>query len=849
MLFAVLLATSLLWHGDIIIAQQHANVPPAAIVKKKSSEKPEAVVLGFVRLVNGRIRTWGPPWMPTDLPVPPVSELKELETVGVFRVTENAWLQGLYRRENSGFYFSRTWRAATDPAVVFATIEVPSDRYTGTVETSAMVVTGREQTFELTADDVGKRKYIGKLELDSFFDLKSQNDSSIRLSVIRNYKVQMPLFATTTDGKFVPGEIIDDVSTSYRELRVTQLRFYVPIEKLSGIVIAPAGMGTERFEHANLGLQPDIVPQLPGNAEAGKAQVTIPEISDSHTLRLTLPNGAIAEVMGVGRLHNDQPEWWSVDGRDQIKIADVTAADLHGLGTVIAMKLDKYSSATPYLEHDRRREYIGERSVSLGSGVILVGLDPTHERASEDLTISVAAAEPEILQRVEVTQKSVSIPKTDDRVISRLLKAESVGPDQCSVLFNFQPNGLLTFVGIDRSGAVVMPSDGLIAAKYAKLTFPVPLEQLQEILVRHYPRANAKIEGISLRPGNITTLTTSIAVVARKDEQIQQDRDRDDGSSNWDSTSPGALGKLVFGITLKGMVVDADGKPVPEVPIISDAISELRKNPHPKEICRSDANGEFEFHVTASSRFRDLAAMNDKGFGSGHFEHPDVPVRIVFRPWGSVSGTLRLGDKSAVNDEIHLLWFKTQTDADGTFEFPKVPFGRAQLVSRRDVSRPGRSDPGHLSLRTEVFVDAGKTTIVNLGGSGRTVVGRITLPEDYSNKISLDGIRGEIKRIPEDPPYPPGIGWEDQKQAWYHEWAGEPAGREYLKRSLTQSFRIEAEGVFVIHDIPPGDYELTATSTGGQKNAMFAHLKFTVDDDPSNTPVAIGEINAIIIGP
>ena len=70
-----------------------------------------------------------------------------------------------------------------------------------------------------------------------------------------------------------------------------------------------------------------------------------------------------------------------------------------------------------------------------------------------------------------------------------------------------------------------------------------------------------------------------------------------------------------------------------------------------------------------------------------------------------------------------------------------------------------------------------------------------------------------------------------------------------MKRSLTQGFSVEAEGFFVIQDIPPGDYELTATSRGGQPNAMFAHLKFTVDDDASNAPVAIGEINAIIIGP
>ncbi len=676
-LFRVLLAAGLFWPNDIASGQLAENVPQSENAAAKSHEPQEAVLLGYVRLVHGRIRTWGPEWKPADLPVPPVSELKELETAGVFRVAQNARLQVIYWRDGYGFYLSRQWRSASDPTVMYATIQVPSDRYTGTVETTVVFASGSKKTIAFTADDVGKRKYIGENDLDSLSDLQSHGDGSIEMCLMYRHKGQPPSFAEATDGTFVAGEIVEDVMTYYDGLHMARIRFRMPIEKLRGIVIVAAGIKVKKFEHSNLRLQPDIFAPLRASAETGNGPTTLQEVSDTHTVRLTLSNGAVADVVGVGRLNNGQPEWWSVDGKDRIEHLDVTVAEMDGLGIVVALKLSKYSSATPYLERDGRREYLGERSFSTSSGIILVGLDPKNEPtsenlSSENLTIVVSAAEPETLQLVEVAPKSTSIPKTDDRIISRLLKVESAGPNQCSVLFNFQSNGLLKFAGIDSSGTILIPSSGLIAAEYAKLTFPVPLEQLREIAVQHAPRAEAKIAGISLRPGTVTTPTVFVSEVTRTEEQLRQDQDRDNGSSTG-MTYPGFLGVAIVGKKISGVVVDSEGKPMSDVPIFTcrdPAFSELGNKPDLKESCRSAADGKFEFRVDLSNPSRNIAAMNDDGFGWGKYEHPDTPVDIVFRPWGSVSGTLRLGDKPAANNKVMLWWFETQTNAEGKFEFP-----------------------------------------------------------------------------------------------------------------------------------------------------------------------------------
>ncbi len=163
----------------------------------------------------------------------------------------------------------------------------------------------------------------------------------------------------------------------------------------------------------------------------------------------------------------------------------------------------------------------------------------------------------------------------------------------------------------------------------------------------------------------------------------------------------------------------------------------------------------------------------------------------------------------------------------------------------------GRRDAGNSTRSTEILVESGKGMTVNVGGKGTTIVGRIALPDDSNVQVKLDATRGKITCLPDSPPYPPGIKMPKSQKEWYEKWATGPMGREYLQRSLRQNFSVNAEGVFVVHDIPPGDYELQVATTENKpsKNGIFVYYKFTVDEDESNTHVSLGELKAIIIGP
>ncbi len=160
---------------------------------------------------------------------------------------------------------------------------------------------------------------------------------------------------------------------------------------------------------------------------------------------------------------------------------------------------------------------------------------------------------------------------------------------------------------------------------------------------------------------------------------------------------------------------------------------------------------------------------------------------VVLQPWGGIKGAVRLGGRVPEKVEVMVnghgsgpeqVWctFSTKVDADGHFEFPKVPAGKMEIVL---ITRPDKV--GLFSHAQFAEVRAGKTTEVNMGGTGVRVTGRLV-------------VRPERKDI----------GWN--KSAQHLNRKDRP---ENSFSGFGYGVFCKEDGSFVIEDVAPGDYTLS----------------------------------------
>ncbi len=112
---------------------------------------------------------------------------------------------------------------------------------------------------------------------------------------------------------------------------------------------------------------------------------------------------------------------------------------------------------------------------------------------------------------------------------------------------------------------------------------------------------------------------------------------------------------------------------------------------------------------------------------------------MIAGPWGRVEGTLRIGGKPGAGEQIQLSAVSDEqareglvsflsnatADADGRFAFDRVPPGKVHVA--RTVRLSDRMTTS--THATAVEVGPGQTARIEVGGTGRPVVGRVVVPE------------------------------------------------------------------------------------------------------------------------
>ena len=137
-------------------------------------------------------------------------------------------------------------------------------------------------------------------------------------------------------------------------------------------------------------------------------------------------------------------------------------------------------------------------------------------------------------------------------------------------------------------------------------------------------------------------------------------------------------------------------------------------------------------------------------------------------------------------------------DARGHFIFERV------IPTELSVSRGFTLERLSSSVGTgdsrNVVVEPDKTTWVNLGGTGRPVVGRFVLPSGIKPSAFLR-VNQTLELIRPEPPFPEGLN-RQRREAWLAAWLATEAGKAYTRSKRAYDTNVRPDGRFRVEDIP-----------------------------------------------
>ena len=207
-------------------------------------------------------------------------------------------------------------------------------------------------------------------------------------------------------------------------------------------------------------------------------------------------------------------------------------------------------------------------------------------------------------------------------------------------------------------------------------------------------------------------------------------------------TGPRAQAPLVEGSgqgkPLRGVVLTEDGKALNGAQIILATpeahASVYGSHDSGKSVGVSSSGGEFV--VTNGAAKAAILITSEAGYALVTRGELEENPKITVQPWGRIEGVLRIGSSPAANQVVNLgiwgsQWYwessvvshntSVTTDERGRFTFARVAPGDAWLTRRVQV-RPGQwRESGHQYVK----VLPGQTNQVELGGTGRALVGRV----------------------------------------------------------------------------------------------------------------------------
>ena len=344
-----------------------------------------------------------------------------------------------------------------------------------------------------------------------------------------------------------------------------------------------------------------------------------------------------------------------------------------------------------------------------------------------------------------------------------------------------------------------------------------------------------------------------------------------------------ALAPLLFCVLAhapgSGKVAGEDGEPVVgakvlrigrgDMPDINDAtIGKL----YGAELASTDAAGTFWFPPTDEPFYR-LVVVHDAGYAeSGTLYNADSVPSLTLSPWAKLKVVAGVGGEPVGGAELHVsyratideqmqpvdfgdFWRRVHVGPDGSIELDHLKAGQYYISQGVDFAPGGFSYPSHEQI---VTVEPGVTNTVELGGTGRPVVGKLDLPElDPPLEIRLAIIQNNWTDGLGEPPKSVGEIAAMSPEGCVLYLASDPH-RDYLERQRAAretrrlyAITVQPDGSFRADDVLPGEYssmwiELRQPGDGGQRYEL--EMPITVPDDGQTTQIDLGllEVEPIV---
>ncbi|MGO9204204.1 MAG: sigma-70 family RNA polymerase sigma factor [Limisphaerales bacterium] len=230
-------------------------------------------------------------------------------------------------------------------------------------------------------------------------------------------------------------------------------------------------------------------------------------------------------------------------------------------------------------------------------------------------------------------------------------------------------------------------------------------------------------------------------------------------------------------------------------------------NPDDSTATHAGADGHFSFKAGLAARA--VVAVHQQGFASLPITPTNHSVSMQLQPWGRIEGVLRLATQPNSGQPISLSAalgpggeetvglslgaYTTETDEQGNFVFDQAPPGQFNLYLAKPVPS---------SHVTPVQIQPGATTVVQIGGTGAILSGRLALSKpgqviDWSKQLIFPTLQTKL-------PIPAGLSPPAQAE-WHRKYSESEEGRAARNYPLD----VRADGAFTVEDVPPGDYELS----------------------------------------
>ncbi|HCO95026.1 MAG TPA: hypothetical protein DIU00_13915, partial [Phycisphaerales bacterium] len=292
------------------------------------------------------------------------------------------------------------------------------------------------------------------------------------------------------------------------------------------------------------------------------------------------------------------------------------------------------------------------------------------------------------------------------------------------------------------------------------------------------------------------------------------------------------------------LVNSPDGSPLTEADVVI-ATYRLRivngridsRSSEQNVILQTNANGRFDF-VPPVSPYA-IVVLSEQGFAKIMPQKFKASQNITLIPWGRIEGTLRIGAQPGADKLIAFLpesrrgtehprinfEYEVQTDKDGHFSFAHILPGGGVVTRAIPIGDRAR----RMSHSFSIEVKSGQATDVQIGGTGRPVIGRVVIPDIIKDKFDWQYTNHRLQISTPNSTY----------------------------KIITLEF--EEDGSFRADDVPAGDYCVYLTAYGpppdsrsrwGERIGVLTH-PFNIKEMPggrSDEPLDIGVLELEVIG-